>query len=76
MADSIRHQDASGAVSPLGVFRDGHLMRVVPRGDRYGDVTREQFRAELGDVPLEVLVICRNHPDTAAVDCLICVPEN
>lgn len=76
MSDSIYHQDASGRTAPLGVFRDGELIEVVPADDRLGDATRERVRNQFGDVPLEVLATCRDHPDAAAVDCLICVPED
>jgi len=76
MDRSIAHQDASGAVSPVGVFHFGELVEILP-----DDV--EPSRANLTEVAgrhgfdpgeLEGLIICMNHSDTPAVDCIICVP--
>lgn len=76
--DSLSHQDASGAAgSALGVFRNDVLVQVVPAEDQLGDVTRAQVAQRHGVEinQFEVLITCATHPGTAAVDCLVCVPE-
>jgi hypothetical protein len=64
----------SGA--PIGVFADGRLIEVVDEtADPYGSETAQRVASRLG-VRAEPLLVCHRHPDTAAVDCLICVPED
>jgi hypothetical protein len=76
MADSIRHQDAAGeSGAPLGVFDGDDLVELVPADDISGEATRVRVAARLGR-GVEVLLVCPKHPTTAAVDCLVCVPED
>jgi len=74
--DSIAHQDSAGASgAPLGVFADGEFVEAVPAADHSGEIARRQVADRLGQ-PVEILVTCPQHPTTAAVDCLICVPQD
>lgn len=76
MNRSIRHQDASGAAgSPLGVFGpDGTLLAVAPASDLGGIDTAARVESEHQLRGVEILTICHRHPDTAAVDCTVCIP--
>lgn len=70
---TLRRQDEATAV---GIFEDGHLVRVVPDGVEAYDL-RDQLADERG-VPrgrYEVLKQCPEHPNVSAVDCLDCDPE-
>lgn len=76
MADSIAHQDFAGmSGSPLGVFADGELVGIVSASDRSGAAARQRVSARLGR-PVEILITCPQHPASAAVDCLVCVPQD
>lgn len=75
------HFDAQDNAGPLAIFYDGHhsagtFIETVPAHDTDGQKTRRTVADRLG-VPLaelEVLTTCRNHPATAALDCLACWP--
>lgn len=71
MSRSIEHQDRSGLAGlPLIVIdRQGNEVP-VPDGVDPSDYVAN----ELGP-GYEALIRCVDHPDTPAVDCLICVPE-
>lgn len=85
MRDALDHQNAAGlAGSPVGIFsfRTGELLHVVDKTDDDMDPrVRSRLRAETSQtfsVPeddLEFLLVCHNHPQSSAVDCLTCVPE-
>jgi hypothetical protein len=66
----VRFQDKDGPLLTGGVFHNGRLVAEAP-----SDVT-QAFRDEMNrQYPgSEVLACCNAHPDTAAVDCLICWP--
>jgi hypothetical protein len=75
MNRSIRHQDANGdAGAPLGAFLSEARIGLARPGE-----DPAAFRARVGaDYPgeyFEVLTVCLEHPDTPAVDCTICAPE-
>lgn len=73
------HQDASGAAgAPLAVFVDDRYHSLVNTAtDPYGNDTATFIAASHGhSVRVEVLTTCINHPTTAAVDCVICDPED
>jgi hypothetical protein len=72
---TLANQDASGRM-PVGVFLDGALVEVAPVADVDGEATRRSVAARLGvDLgALETLLLCHQHPRTAAVNCEVCVP--
>lgn len=71
---TIQHQDAAGAAgAPLGVFDGDTFLALVSTDDGQGDRSRAEYAARLGR-PVEILLTCPNHPQTAAVDCTTCVP--
>lgn len=76
ISKASQHQDAAGAAgSPLGVFLDGVLIELVPNTDPHGNEARSRAADRLGR-PVEILIVCPSHPAVAAVDCLVCVPED
>lgn len=73
----IQHQDACGRVcGKRGLFDGETLIASAPDSDYFGDQARAATAADLGlsEGDLEVLLLCKNHPDRSAVDCTICVP--
>lgn len=75
MNRSIEHQDRSGLADlPLIVVdRTGNEVPLPDgHGRSYSDIYA--FVEQLGPGH-EALIRCMEHPDTPAVDCLICVPE-
>ncbi len=70
---AIENQDRA---TTLGVFHNGDLLAEVPDDDVYGSATRAAVAGQLGlpEIEMEVLKICLDHPETAAVDCLVCAP--
>lgn len=73
--DAIRHQDSASHM-PLGVFAGGNLVELVdPTTDPYGELACARVQAETG-LRCEALLLCPQHLDRSAVDCLICVPED
>ncbi len=75
--DAMRHQDASGeAGAPIGIFVNGRLVELADEAtDPHGVETARRVAERLGQ-RAEPLLVCHRHRDTAAVDCLICVPED
>jgi hypothetical protein len=74
MNASLNRQDASGRM-PLAVCLDGRVLaRVRPGSDAAACLG--EVAAERGIDPghLEILQVCVKHPETSAVDCVICEP--
>jgi hypothetical protein len=68
---SMEHQDRSGAASlPLIVINEQGREVPVPDG-----IDPSDFAEQLGPGH-EALIRCVEHPNTPAVECLICVPED
>lgn len=69
--DPFWRQDNGG---PLGIFKDGRLIQLVPDGikDAYAFRDRLALRHRVPDGSYEVLKSCAEHPDVSAVDCLDC----
>jgi hypothetical protein len=73
------HQDACGAAgSRLGIFVNNVFMEYAAATDPYGLDATARILADLAPIPVrvEALLVCVNHPQTAAVDCTICDPED
>jgi hypothetical protein len=71
------HQDASGAAgAPMAVFVDGAFVECVnEQADPYGyDAIARILERAAQPMRVEALIVCINHPTTAAVDCIICDP--
>jgi hypothetical protein len=80
-SESIHRQDASGHM-PLGVCHNGRVIDLVPACADYLSekgiaALRGATAAEIGVSPelLEILVVCHLHPQSSAVDCIDCEPE-
>lgn len=66
-------QDRNGPLDALGIFRDGRLIAEAPDDTEEAYKLRDRLAKE-GHPGCEVLGRCNAHPDTAAVDCLVCWP--
>ncbi|WP_433460607.1 hypothetical protein [Micromonospora sp. CA-248212] len=74
------HQDACGmAGTPYAVFVNSVFVEYVDTTkDPYGYAAMERILAAHAPArpSIETLMVCVNHPTTAAVDCVICDPED
>ncbi|QKW15473.1 hypothetical protein [Verrucosispora sp. NA02020] len=74
------HQDACGAAGTrYAVFVNSVFIEYVDtKTDPYGYAAMDRILAAHAPArpSIETLMVCVEHPTTAAVDCLICDPED